>query len=136
MDNDIELFKGMKFSNLVEEIVDNSRSKRNQIDVLVSDLRAFIKGPNDALTIVPLIRDYIDVGVKNDDQLVKLAAVIQRIMNSKVDTSGESTGIGLTDEERKQLQDEIDKIKADDISLTEINKKSSAAKSKLEETEK
>lgn len=136
MDNDIELFKGMKFSNLVEEIVDNSRSKRNQIDVLISDLRNFIKGPNDALTIVPLIRDYIDVGVKNDDQLVKLASVIQRIMNSKVDTSGESTGIGLTDEERKQLQDEIDKIKADDISLTEVNKKSSAAKSKLEETQK
>lgn len=136
MDNDIELFKGMKFSNLVEEIVDNSRSKRNQIDVLISDLRTFIKGPNDALTIVPLIRDYIDVGVKNDDQLVKLAAVIQRIMNSKVDPSGESIGIGLTDEERKQLQDEIDKIKADDVSLTEINKKTSAAKSKLEDTEK
>ena len=123
METDLELFKGMKFSNLVEEIVENSRSKRQQIDILISDLRLHIKGPNDIVMIVPLIRDYIDVGVKNDDQLVKLAAVIQRIMNSKPSSSDEgSAGFSLTDDEKKQLQEEIDKIKKSDENISKFSK--------------
>ena len=123
METDLELYKGMKFSNLVEEIVENSRNKRQQIDVLISDLRLHIKGPNDIVMIVPLIRDYIDVGVKNDDQLVKLAAVIQRIMNSRPSASDEgSAGFSLTDEEKKQLQEEIDKIKKSDENISKFSK--------------
>jgi len=115
MENDQELYKGMKFSNLLEEIVDNSRNKRNQIDVLISDLRTFIKSPGDALGIVPMIKDYIDVGVKNDDQLVKVAAVFQRAMAATSNTNGkESDGLGLTEEERKSLQDELDKMKKEE----------------------
>lgn len=123
MDNDIELFKGMKFSNLVEEIVDNSRSKRTQIDVLISDLRTFIKGPNEALTMAPLIREYIDVGVKNDDQLVKLSAVMQRIMTAKSEATGESSlSGGLTEDERKQLQEEIDNLKKEEAVIADLKK--------------
>jgi len=83
----------MKFSDLCKDIVKNSENNRDQLDILISDLRSLIKTANDALMIVPLIKDYLDVQVKNDEQLVKLAAVIQRILSKQtVGADGEMTG--------------------------------------------
>ena len=78
MDLEFELYKGKKYSNLLKDVVINSEQKRDQIDILVSDLRSMIKTPNDAIVIVPLIKDYLDVGVRNDEQLVKLASIVQK----------------------------------------------------------
>jgi hypothetical protein len=70
--------------------------------------------------IVPLIKEYMDVQVKNDEQLVKLAAVVQRIITShSVGTDGEMTGF-LTEEEKRQIMQEIDVIgkKSAEIKIT------------------
>lgn len=107
MDNDIEIFKNKKFSDLCKDIVKNSENNRDQLDILISDLRSMIKTANDALMIVPLIKEYLDVQVKNDEQLVKLAAVIQRIMSRQtVGADGEMNGF-LTEEEKRQIMQEI-----------------------------
>jgi hypothetical protein len=104
MDNDIEIFKGKNFSDLCKDIVKNSEEKKNQIDILITDLRDMIKTVNDATMIVPLLKEYFDVGVRNDEQLIKLAAIIQRLMSGKVGADGEGGGgMLLTEEERKQL---------------------------------
>lgn len=104
MDNDFEIFKGKNFSDLCKDIVKNSEEKKNQIDILITDLREMIKTVNDATMIVPLLKEYFDVGVRNDEQLIKLAAIIQRLMSGKVGADGEGGGsMLLTEEERKQL---------------------------------
>ena len=103
MDNDIEIFKGKNFSDLCKDIVKNSEEKKTQIDILITDLRDMIKTINDATMIVPLLKEYFDVGVRNDEQLIKLAAIIQRIMGGKGGSEGEGGSMLLTDEERKQL---------------------------------
>lgn len=104
MDNDIEIFKGKNFSDLCKDIVKNSEEKKNQIDILITDLRDMIKTVNDATMIVPLLKEYFDVGVRNDEQLIKLAAIIQRLMSGKVGADSEGGGgMLLTEEERKQL---------------------------------
>lgn len=104
MDNDIEIFKGKNFSDLCKDIVKNSEEKKNQIDILITDLRDMIKTVNDATMIVPLLKEYFDVGVRNDEQLIKLAAIIQRLMSGKAGVDGDSGGgMLLTEEERKQL---------------------------------
>ena len=100
---------GKKYSNLLKDVVINSEQKRDQIDILVSDLRSMIKTPNDAIVIVPLIKDYLDVGVRNDEQLVKLAAIVQRLVSNQ--NKGEEDGVGgLSEEERQQLMEEAQKI--------------------------
>lgn len=106
MDFNFEIYKGKNFSSLCKDIVKNSESKKDQIDVLISELRTLIKTVNDAVIIVPLIKDYYDVGVKNDEQLIKLAAVVQRLV-AKGEASGEGTGMILSEEDRKQLMDEV-----------------------------
>jgi hypothetical protein len=110
MDNDIEIYKNKKFSDICKDIVKNSENNRDQLDILISDLRSMIKSANDALMIVPLIKEYLDVQVKNDEQLVKLAAVIQRIMSKpSVGADGEMTGF-LTEEEKREIMKEINTI--------------------------
>lgn len=106
MDLSFEIYKGKNFSGLCKDIVKNSEHKKDQIDILISELRSLIKTVNDAVIIVPLIKDYYDVGIKNDEQLVKLAAVVQRLV-AKGESSGEGNNMILSDEERKQLMDEV-----------------------------
>jgi len=122
MDNDIEIFKGKSFSDLCKDIVKNSEEKKNQIDILVTDLREMIKTINDATMIVPLLKEYFDVGVRNDEQLIKLAAIIQRLMVNK--GAGEEGGaMMLTEDERKQLMNTIEET-AKAIKPPDIEKKS------------
>lgn len=88
--SDIELFKGKNLSNLFEEIYSNSVSKREQIKDLIASLSPLIEGIEDATILVPLIKDYLDIGVKNDEQLVKLAQIVQRVSSDKKASSGDS----------------------------------------------
>ena len=88
--SDIELFKCKNLSNLFEEIYSNSVSKREQIKDLIASLSPLIEGIGDATILVPLIKDYLDIGVKNDEQLVKLAQIVQRVSSDKKASSGDS----------------------------------------------
>jgi hypothetical protein len=117
----IELFKGKSFSDLLKDIYSNSQKKDRQINVLISELRPLIKNIGDATVIVPLIKEYLEVGVKNDEHLVKLAAVVQRLIstNNKVQAETGQSWM-LSDEEKKQLLEELDSL---DVSHTEINQK-------------
>ena len=106
MDLNFEIYKGKHFSGLCKDIVKNSENKKDQIDIFISELRTLIKTVNDSVIIVPLIKDYYDVGIKNDEQLVKLAAVVQRLV-AKGEASGEGPSMMLSEDERKQLMEEV-----------------------------
>ena len=101
MNGDQEVFKGKSFSDLLSDIYTNSKKKENQINGLIRDLQPMIKNIGDATVIVPLIAEYLDVSVKNDDHLVKMAAIVQRAMART--TQAEGRGAILTEEEKKQL---------------------------------
>lgn len=121
MDFDIEIFKGKSFSELMKDIYSNSSKKDRQINLLIGELRPLIKGVGDATVIVPLIKEYLEVGVKNDEHLVKLAAVVQRLVstNAKVQADTGNSWM-LSEEEKKQLLGDLDDIVG---STKEINEK-------------
>ena len=106
--SDFELYKGKSFASLCKDIVKNSEEKKQQIDVLITDLREMIKTINDAVMVVPLLKEYFDVGIRNDEQLIKLAAIVQRIMSGKAGNEAETGNLLLTDEEKKQLMSAIE----------------------------
>tara|TARA_R100001594_G_scaffold108239_1_gene142887 strand:+ start:914 stop:1339 length:426 start_codon:yes stop_codon:yes gene_type:complete len=117
MSQEFELFNGTNFSDLMRDVYHNSKKKSRQIDTLIKELQPLVKNVGDATVIVPLIKDYLEVSVKNDDALVKLAAVVQRLLGA---TSKEDDGneFGLSEEERARLieeaESEIEKIKTED----------------------
>jgi hypothetical protein len=116
VDFDIELFKGKTFSELMKDVYDNSKKKERQINLLIAELKPLIKNVGDATLIVPLIKEYLEVGVKNDEHLVKLAAVVQRLISSNA-RAVESTGSPymLSEEEKQQLLAELNTIENADL---------------------
>lgn len=121
MDFDIEIFKGKSFSELMKDIYNNSSKKDRQINLLIGELRPLIKGVGDATVIVPLIKEYLEVGVKNDEHLVKLAAVVQRLVSTSTKVQAETGNSWmLSEEEKKQLLGDLDEIAG---STKEINEK-------------
>ena len=101
------IFKEKRYSELLEEIYDNQKRKEKQISGLISELRPLIQDTGDATIIVPLIKEYMEIGVKNDEQLIKVATILQRVFQNQ-DSGAE--GFGISDEEREQLLREIDNI--------------------------
>jgi mRNA-degrading endonuclease YafQ of YafQ-DinJ toxin-antitoxin module len=106
MSFDTEIFGSKKFSDLLKDIYENQKKKDRQINLLIADLKPLITNISDAALLVPVIKDYMEVSVKNDEHLVKLAAVIQRMV-SKTTEEGSSF---LTDEEKDALLKEIQSI--------------------------
>ncbi len=100
--NDIEIYEGQTFDKLLKQINENSNEKSVQLAQLIKKLTEFIKSPDDASLLVPLVAEYLEVGVKNDDQLIKLASIIQRFMKT-TSTTTEDTSYGLTDDERAEI---------------------------------
>ena len=117
MSFDTEIFGNKKFSDLLKDIYENQKKKDRQINLLIADLKPLIQGINDAAILVPVIKDYMEVSVKNDEHLVKLAAVVQRMVSNK----NEEGNSFLTDEEKdallkeiKQIGDSVEEIKVDE----------------------
>jgi hypothetical protein len=108
---DYEVFKGVGFKDLCENIYKNQLARKEQIDLLISELRPLIKTVSDAMVVVPLIKGYMDTANTNDDHLVRLAAIIQKLMTAQAGPSGDSSTVGLTDEEKKQIMAEIESMK-------------------------
>ena len=79
MESDKEIFKGKKLSDLFEEIYNNSRETKSQVKGLIGELKPLIENIGDATLLVPMIKEYMEIGVKNDEHLIKLATVIQRL---------------------------------------------------------
>lgn len=112
---DFEVYEGKTFRDLCKEVVDRSQSKKDQLDTLISDVRTLIKNANDAQVFLPRIKEFLDVGIKNDEQIVKLASVVQRLQSTQIEASG-GDPTGLSDEEKEELiknaaKDKIAEIK-------------------------
>jgi hypothetical protein len=101
------LFDDKTFSDLLKEIHSNQKKKAKQLAQLIAELRPLVQSLGDATVVVPLIKEYMEISVKNDDALLKMAAVVQRLSTGTVN-SGD--GGLLTEEEMAQLQDLTEEI--------------------------
>jgi len=115
MANDYEVWKGKELSQLFRDIYNNQRTTQSQITILIDSLRPLIKNAGDAAVIVPLIRDYLDVSVKNDSHIVRLAAIVERLYAAEKLVGSES-GISMLSEEEKaalmkSAEDELKQIR-------------------------
>ena len=101
MEKDFKIFGDKNFSDLSQEIYENSKLKKTQIDLLVQEVHGYIQGIEDIAIVGPILKELMDAGVKNDDNLLKLATVIQRIMNKQADAV-EDTSL-LSESEKEEL---------------------------------
>ena len=101
------IFDDKSFGDLLKEIHSNQKKKSTQIASMIADLRPLIQSLGDATVVVPLIKEYMEISVKNDDHLIKMASIVQRLS-----TGGANTGDGgaLSTEEMDQLMEVAEEI--------------------------
>jgi hypothetical protein len=95
--NQVTLFGNKTFSDLLKEIYNNSKDKEKQISSLIQGLKPLIESPGDATLIVPLIKEYMEIAVKNDEALIKMAGIVQRAMTTN--TGGDDMLLSDKDKE-------------------------------------
>ena len=96
-----EIFEGKTFQDLTKDIYENTQKKKTQIDLLISEIHGFIQTIDDVVMVAPIIKEYMEVSVKNDEHLVKLAGVLQRIISKSSGADDES--MLLSDAEKEEL---------------------------------
>jgi hypothetical protein len=99
---DFEVFDGKSLSDLFKDIYNNTQTNKKQLEVLMQEVVGFIKDGDTAVQIIPMLKEYLEINVKNDDQLVKMAAVVQRIISSE-QRGNVGEEFGLSDSEKEQL---------------------------------
>ena len=104
---DYEIFDGKSLSSLFKDIYDNTEYNKKQLDVLTKELVGFIKDGDTAVQLVPMIKEYLEINVRNDDQLVKMAGIVQRLISAEQRASSEDE-FGLSDEEKNQLMSNLE----------------------------
>ena len=101
MADEKEIFEGKTFQDLTKDIYENTSKRKVQIDLLISEIHGFITTIDDVVLVAPIIKEYMDTAVRNDEHLVKLAGVLQRIISKSQGESDES--MLLSDEEKAEL---------------------------------
>ena len=121
-----EIFEGKSFQDLTKDIYRNTTDRKKQIDLLISEIHGFITTIDDVILVAPIIKEYMDVAVKNDEHLVKLAGVIQRIIAKS--SGGDEESFLLSDAEKddliQALQDDVTEIQKESDRLDALKEQS------------
>ena len=126
MAKDYEIFKGKTLSDVFKDIYDNSHTNKKQLEVLMKEVVGFIKDGDSAVQIIPMLKEYLEINVKNDDQLVKVAAIVQRMIANE-GKGGSAEEFGLSDAEKEQLMNAVEDVAND------VQKHSDKISSSIEE---
>ena len=120
-----EIFDGKTFQDLTKDIYENTTKRKTQIDLLISEIHGFITTIDDVVLVAPIIKEYMDTAVKNDEHLVKLAGVLQRIISKSSGADDES--MLLSDAEKEELmgtlQDTVNDLEQEQSRLEGIKNK-------------
>ena len=129
MSTDFELFPGKNLSGLFKDIYQNQVNKKEKISSMIDEFKKMVRHAGDVAVMGPIIKDLIDSSVKNDDHLIKLATIAQRIVAADKKSEGEA-GF-LSAEERAQLLAEIDQVQEEVKRMDDIENEVEELKQKI-----
>jgi hypothetical protein len=114
-----EIFKGKTFQDLTKDIYNNASEKKKQIEILIKEMNKMITSIDDVILLAPIIKEYLEVGVKNDEHLVKLAGVLQRILSKSKGNDDEASLLSESEKEELMvtLQETVDDIQKENDKL-------------------
>ena len=120
--SDFKVFEGKSLSDVFKDIYDNSATNKKQLDILIKEIVGFIKDADTAVQLIPAVKEYLEIKVKNDEQLVKMASIVQRLVSSE--SKGSEDEFGLSEKEKEQLVGSIEKVAQEAQDYTdEVNRK-------------
>jgi hypothetical protein len=109
---DTQIFENKNFTELLKDIHDATLTKRETILELVGELRKLINNPESAVMIAPIVREYLDVLVRSDEHMIKVAAIVQRVITADAlgKGGGDLNDILSPEEKDKLLKDALKEL--------------------------
>jgi hypothetical protein len=125
MNLDFQVTEKKTFRQLCDDVIKRSESKREQLDILMESTRNLIKTTNDAIALLPQVKALLDVGVKNDEQIIKLASVLQKLQSTEMETNDGDDGILSSEEREEIMRNAKEEIKVIDKNVDSLEVKNS-----------
>ena len=119
------LFSDKKISDILEEIYNSHKLKNLELVELQQDIKTRITGtdennepidPGTISILSPVLVNYVDLSIKNDENLIKMVTIAQKIISTSENTEN---NFYLSVDERKFL---LDKVKEDNKEILLENK--------------
>jgi hypothetical protein len=89
--DDVTLFGNTSLSDIFKQIHRNNKDTDKQINELIDALKPLASSnAGSAVMLMPTVKDLIDVNVKNNEQLIKMAGIAQRASTASASNNQES----------------------------------------------
>ena len=125
--DDVTIFGNTSLADLFKQIHRNNKDVDKQINELIDTLKPIAtSNAGSAVMLMPTVKDLIDVNVKNNDQLIKMAGIAQRAasMNATQDTGFiDMDEINALIEEQNAIKEQGNKLLEQVPSIPQIEKK-------------
>ena len=112
--NDVQVFDGMSLSDLFKKIHKNNKDIDKQIGEFIETMKPMATtNAGSAVMLMPTVKDLIDVNVKNNEQLIKMAAIAQRAATVNANSGAELIDMSEIEallEEQKAVQEQGQKL--------------------------
>jgi hypothetical protein len=122
--DDVQVFDGMSLSDLFKKIHKNNKDIDKQIGEFIETMKPMAtSNAGSAVMLMPTVKDLIDVNVKNNEQLIKMAAIAQRAATVNANTGQDLINmdeINALLEEQKAVQEQGQKL-LDQAPVVQLN---------------
>jgi len=112
--DDVTVFGNTSLSDLFKQIHKNNKDIDKQIGEFIDTMKPMATAnAGSATMLMPTVKDLIDVNVKNNEQLIKMAAIAQRAATSNASSSEsliDMTEIEALLAEQKDVQEQGQKL--------------------------
>ena len=112
--DEVTLFGNTSLADLFKQIHRNNKDIDKQINELIDNIKPLAtSNAGSAVMLMPTVKDLIDVNVKNNDQLLKMAGIAQRA--ASINTSAGNELINMDEinallEDQKIIQEQSQKL--------------------------
>jgi cell division FtsZ-interacting protein ZapD len=112
--DDVTVFDGMSLSDLFKKIHKNNKDIDKQIGDFIDTMKPMATAnAGSATMLMPTVKDLIDVNVKNNEQLIKMAAIAQRAATVSNNSNNELIDMSEIEAllaEQKEVQEQGQKL--------------------------
>ena len=112
--DEVTLFGNTSLADLFKQIHRNNKDIDKQINELIDNIKPLAtSNAGSAVMLMPTVKDLIDVNVKNNDQLLKMAGIAQRAASINASAGNELISmdeINALLEDQKSIQEQSQKL--------------------------
>lgn len=103
--DNIRVYEGRSFGDMIRDLENRNDRRKETIEELVDKLTDMVDNPDNAIVLVPLIKEYLEVDTENDKHKVDLMKILQKLYKTKMDADDVNMATDLDESVKNQLKE-------------------------------